>query len=237
MPTSCGRVSRTIPDVWSLGAFADSGPSDEPFIGVKVSSRASDVCARDVGDRLRAAVAHRQFEFALQDFEHAIDASLAERTESPEEGTSDAHGLGAERQRLEHVGASTDAAIHEHRHPSADFRDHLGECFDGRTTRFGRPSAVIGHLQVEKLRVRISRGSSPVPNNSRAQQRRHSRRGFIPEQPEQAGAGGVLHIDFAQRRANRELPTEQVLDSFAAPFASCIRGCRSCRQVGLGCVL
>ena len=28
--------------------------------------------------------------------------------------------------------------------------------------------------------------------------------------PEQAR--GVLHIDFAQRRANRELPTEQVLD-------------------------
>lgn len=36
---------------------------------------------------------------------------------------------------------------------------------------------------------------------------------LIPETTEQSGARAeALHIDFAQRRANRELPTEQVLD-------------------------
>ena len=39
-----------------------------------------DISAVDVGDSLGAAIAHHQFQFALHDFDHAIDPRLAERS-------------------------------------------------------------------------------------------------------------------------------------------------------------
>ena len=40
----------------------------------------SDVGAVDIRDGLSAAIAHRQFQFSLQNFDHAIDAGLAKRS-------------------------------------------------------------------------------------------------------------------------------------------------------------
>ena len=40
-----------------------------------------------------SAVAHYQLEFALKDFDHAIDAGLAERTQAPQKRSTDADGF------------------------------------------------------------------------------------------------------------------------------------------------
>src|SRR5579864_6963375 len=82
--------------VGAPGGRMPSDPLDFPF-------GCGHVGAVDIGDRLGAAIAHCQFELALQDFDHAIDASLAKGSQSPQVRTSNADSLGAQRQGLERI--------------------------------------------------------------------------------------------------------------------------------------
>src|SRR5437899_10215083 len=82
-----------------------------------------DVRLRDVSHGLRAAIPHHELQFALKNFQHAIDAGLAERAEAPQEWPADADRLRAERQRLEDIGAAADTAVDEHGNSAAHFGD------------------------------------------------------------------------------------------------------------------
>src|ERR1700688_4102127 len=91
------------------------------YSGLAFPVGSSNVFACDVGDGPRAAVAHREFQFTLHDFDHAIDACLAERSQSPKKWTSNADGFGAECECLEYIGAAPEAAVDVHRNFAADF--------------------------------------------------------------------------------------------------------------------
>src|SRR5689334_18387660 len=101
------------------------------------------VFAGDVRDGARAAIAHYQLQFALHNFEHAIDAGLAECAESPKERTPNAHGFGTERQSLEHVRTPANAPVDEYGQAAAHFGDDFGQGLNGGAARFGGTSTVI----------------------------------------------------------------------------------------------
>ena len=65
-----------------------------------------------------------------QDVEDALDAFLPEGREAPDVRPPDPDRIGAERQRLEDVGAATQAAVHEHRNTAGDCRRDFGEAVD-----------------------------------------------------------------------------------------------------------
>ena len=73
--------------------------------------------------------------------EDGLDARLAEGGEAPDVRPADADGGGAERERLEDVGAAAEAAVDEHRHRAAraldDFRAGT-RWRRGRCPRIGR---------------------------------------------------------------------------------------------------
>src|SRR5882672_7512150 len=113
---------RHIAPLWSARAQRDAQTHPtHPTTLLDLPVGRGDVSAGDLGDGTRAAIAHRQFQLALQDLQHAIDAGLAEGAEPPQKWTTDADTLGAERKRLEHIGAAAHAAIDEHRNAAADF--------------------------------------------------------------------------------------------------------------------
>jgi hypothetical protein len=74
-----GILGRRALPAWRL-ARLDATPD---FHHGLLRSGAGDVLACDVGDGPGAAVTHHQLQFALKDFEHAIDAGFAERAQSP----------------------------------------------------------------------------------------------------------------------------------------------------------
>src|SRR6185503_19544843 len=51
---------------------------------------------------------------AAQDVEDVLDAGLAVGGQPPQVGAADHHRAGTERDRLNHVGAATDAAVEQH---------------------------------------------------------------------------------------------------------------------------
>ncbi len=57
--------------------------SSRTLNGLDFPIRCGDISARDVSDRLGAAIAHYELEFTLKNLENAIHTVLAERTQSP----------------------------------------------------------------------------------------------------------------------------------------------------------
>src|SRR5260370_15429681 len=102
-----------------------------------------NIGARNLGNGLGTAIAHHQFQFALHNFDHAIDAGLAERSQSPQEGTPDPYGFGAQRESLEYIRAAAKAAVDEDRHAAADFGHHFRQRLDGRTKCFCVTSTLV----------------------------------------------------------------------------------------------
>src|SRR3984893_7143658 len=102
-----------------------------------------DIAGGDLGDRSGTTIAHRQFQFTLKDFEHPIDARLAECSQSPQEGTPDSHGSGAKREGLEHIRAAAKAAVDEDGNTVADFGHDFGQRLDSCAGGFCGTSAVV----------------------------------------------------------------------------------------------
>src|ERR1700722_17770567 len=99
-------------------------------VGLTLPVGRGDVFAGDVGDSPRATVAHREFQFALHDFDHAIDTVLAEGSQSPKKWTANPDRFGAECQCLEYIGAAPKAAVDVHRNFAANFGHDFRESFD-----------------------------------------------------------------------------------------------------------
>ena len=76
--------------------------------------------------------------------ERPLDAGLAGRRQRKQIVAADADGLGAERQRLQHMRSALDAAVHHHVDPIADRIDDLGELIEWRARAVELPAAVIG---------------------------------------------------------------------------------------------
>ena len=72
-----------------------------------------------------------------------LHALLTERTEAPDIRPADADRGGAERQRLEDVGAAPKAAVDEHGHAAAHRVDDLGQRVDRAAQRLVGAAAVI----------------------------------------------------------------------------------------------
>ena len=81
-----------------------------------------------------AAQRHGEIQLLADDLERLRNASLAHRAEAVREGTSDVHAPGAERDRLQHILAGADAAIHVH--------------FDSIADRLGKAPPVIESADV-----------------------------------------------------------------------------------------
>src|SRR5262245_1189219 len=92
----------------------------------------------DVRDAPRAGLPHGGHKLRSQDVEHPLDALLSEGGEPPDIGPPDTDRIGAERERLEGVGAAADAAVHEHGDAAVHGRRHLGKAVDRRA------AAVLG---------------------------------------------------------------------------------------------
>jgi hypothetical protein len=75
-----------------------------------------------------AAEGHRQIEIPEEAAQNLDDTLLAAESEAPDVGTAEQDGAGAERQRLERVGAAADAAVEEHLRAS---RDGLHNAWEG----------------------------------------------------------------------------------------------------------
>ena len=101
--------------------------------------------AVDVGNSARAAVAHHELEFALKDFDNAVDTGLTEGAEPPQERPSNADGFGAESERFENVGASAVSAVDKYGNPAADFGDNFRKSLERGAKRFGGAAAMIGN--------------------------------------------------------------------------------------------
>jgi hypothetical protein len=56
---------------------------------------------------------HRELQLRTEHFQHAANARFARRGETPQVRSTDEHRPGAERQRLENVGATSDPSVEE----------------------------------------------------------------------------------------------------------------------------
>jgi hypothetical protein len=101
---------------------------------------------------LPSAIAHDELQLRLHDFEHAIDTSLPECAQTPQHRPPDAHSPGAQRQRLEHVGAAAHAAIQKNRDAVADRGHHFRQRLDRAASGFrGTPSMVRDQYAVDTV--------------------------------------------------------------------------------------
>ena len=64
--------------------------------------------------------------------ERPFDAVLTGGRQRKEIVAAEAHGLGAQRERLEHMGAALHAAVHHHVDPVADGIHHFGQLVERR---------------------------------------------------------------------------------------------------------
>src|SRR5438034_8422478 len=99
--------------------------------------------AADLGNVRAARDGHRDFELQTEDLEDPPDAVLAVDSEAPEERPPDEDGPGAERERLQHVGATTDPAVEEHLDAAVRCLRHLGQCLDRRQRPVELAAAVV----------------------------------------------------------------------------------------------
>ena len=85
-----------------------------------LAARRRQVGGADLARPGQAAERHRQVELGEDHLQHRFDAGLAVERQAPDVGAAEADGVGAEGERLEHVGAAADAAVEEDRELAAD---------------------------------------------------------------------------------------------------------------------
>ena len=143
-----------------VAGAAGAGRNELPVLIGSGGSGPQHARGRDVADRRRAHLAHRQRQFRAQDVEHPLDAFLSERRQPPDIRTPDADRPRAGRQRLVDVRAAAEPSVDEHRNPPAHCVNHFGQAVDRRAQRFGGASAVIRHDEAVRRRAR-RRASHP----------------------------------------------------------------------------
>ena len=94
---------------------------------------------------VRPVSAIAAFELAAQDLDDVLDSRAAVHREAVEIGAPDQDRAGAARQRLEHVTAAPNAAIHEHGNAPGHAIRHTGQRVDRRRHAVERAPAMIGH--------------------------------------------------------------------------------------------
>ena len=98
----------------------------------------------DRHDAVPAAERQHPVDVAPEDLEHAGDAGLASDRETPQMRPADSAGRGAERQRLDHVGAAPHAAVEQHRDAPGDGVDHRRQRADRGEGAVQLAAAVVG---------------------------------------------------------------------------------------------
>src|SRR5438552_10404289 len=91
------------------------------------SRDAADHACREMLDGRRTDLLHGGVELDAQQLQHALDARLAERAETPDVWPPDADRARAEAQRLDDVGAAAEAGIDQDRHAPLHGFDDFGQ--------------------------------------------------------------------------------------------------------------
>ena len=86
---------------------------------------------------------HRELQLRTEHFQHAANARFARRGETPHVRPTE-HRPGAEHQRFEPVGATSNPSVEENRHPAGDLVRNVGQGVDRRHRAIPLPPAVIG---------------------------------------------------------------------------------------------
>ena len=100
--------------------------------------RRRQASVRAAGERERAA------QVVGERVDDGAHAGLAARRQAPRVRPADEHGVGAERERAQDVGAVADPAVDEHRHPAGDGRGDLAQRDGGRHAAVELAAAVVG---------------------------------------------------------------------------------------------
>src|SRR5438552_30481 len=87
---------------------------------------------------------HRELQLRTKHFQRVANARFARRGETPQVRPTDERRPGAERQRLEPVGATSNPSVEENRHPAGDMVRNVGQGVDRRHRAIPLPPAVIG---------------------------------------------------------------------------------------------
>src|SRR5262249_42592644 len=107
-------------------------------------------------------------DLCLQQFQHAVDASLARRGEAVEIKPPDRYHIGPKCNSLDHVGATAEPAIHDDLCSAADCGYHLLEAVDCYTPVIELPATMIGDIDAVDAVVagddRIFRGLYALDN-------------------------------------------------------------------------
>ena len=93
---------------------------------------------------LLTAESHGESQLVSEQRQRQPGASLAVVRQSPEHGPADEHHTGAERQRLEHVGAAPHAAVHEYGQPAGQRGNDGLQRVHGGQTAVQLSAAVVG---------------------------------------------------------------------------------------------
>ena len=131
--------------VISEGAAREQDAAVHEVSKVVRRSIAPDHTAVDLGKRAAAGQGHRHFEFGAQQSEHVSDPGRAAHRKTMDARLPDQHRTGAERERLEYIGAAADSAIEQNRDAAGDGGRHARQRIDGGRQRIERAPAVIGH--------------------------------------------------------------------------------------------
>ena len=116
--------------------------------------------ACDLRDRRTAREAERQVELGLEVADHLPDAAFAGDAEAVRIGPADQDCPRAERECLERVRASADAAVQEDRNAAVDRLDDTGQRFDRRDRAVDLAAAVV--LDQDPVHPRVDRAAGVV---------------------------------------------------------------------------
>jgi hypothetical protein len=98
----------------------------------------------DLRDGAYAALPHDQLQLGAQKIDHFLNARLSESRQAPAIGTADRNAARPERQSLEDVRASAEAAIYKNSDFAAGAGYNFGQTLDGASSGLFRASAVVG---------------------------------------------------------------------------------------------
>src|SRR5437868_5919311 len=73
----------------------------------------------------RSASRHRQFQFIIENVQHALDPLLAKSRQPPNVWPSDTDGICSQRESLKHIGTAAKPTIDNDRNPSTNSLGHF----------------------------------------------------------------------------------------------------------------
>src|SRR5260370_32290190 len=107
----------------------------------------NDIVTRDFVGRVVSRLSHDRAQFAVQNFEHGFDASLAKSPESPALRSPNTYRSCAKRQGFENVRAAPHAAVHNHGHSATNRVENIRQALNSRAQRVFGTSTVIRNDQ------------------------------------------------------------------------------------------